>query len=158
MWLQLNLLLSSPNPQHISFVILSFSPPRYPLAKLPFVFTTLILNGGLLIFICFVFYLFRAFLMSLSSVLCILLILHLFSFLFLCLWFSSLFSPFLHSLLCCMASGQHQGVFSSLFHICTLSPSISLFSVLSFSCGSLGSHALRLYRCLRERRQPTASN
>lgn len=30
--------------------------------------------------------------------------------------------------------------------------------VLSFSCGSLGSHALRLYRCLWERRRPAASN
>lgn len=30
--------------------------------------------------------------------------------------------------------------------------------VLSFSCGSLGSHALRLYRCLWERRRCAASN
>lgn len=40
-----------------------------------------------------------------------------------------------------------------------VSPSASrCLPFLSFSCGSLGSHALRLYRCLWERRRPAVNN
>lgn len=81
------------------------------------------------------------------------------------------FHPFWHfasfiffSLLVCKAAGQYQGVsypfaddFLNLSSPC-LPQSLTLSAFLSFSCGSLGSHALRLYRCLWGRRRPAVSN
>lgn len=61
--------------------------------------------------------------------------------------------------LCSWVSGQCQGVFTYTFPPLSLSLfPLHLSTVLSFSCGSLGSPALRLYLCLWERRQPSASN
>lgn len=66
------------------------------------------------------------------------------------------------------ASLHYQGVFTSTLLSLSLSVPLALFSpvllhtsfstVLSFSCDSLGSHTQRLYLCLWERRQPSASN
>lgn len=100
------------------------------------------------------------FIFSLLSVWCLLLCLH-------------HLSPFLSLPFILFTSPILLG-FSSLsrcFHIHTpfsLSVPLALFSpvllhtsfstVLSFSCDSLGSHTQRLYLCLWERRQPSASN
>lgn len=68
--------------------------------------------------------------------------------------------PFLHPVHYPLAFGLLASikVFLILFPLCPSSPSISLSSALSFSCDSQDSHALLLYRCLWERRRPTASN
>lgn len=85
-----------------------------------------------------------------------------------CLFILSQFVPLLfHSLppsclyLCFWASGQYQSVFTSILIFPPLSIvplHLSLTPVFSFSCGSLGSHALRLYLCLWERGRPRASD
>lgn len=82
-----------------------------------------------------------------------------------------LFSSFLILLLLLFSCSSSVRLLASIKVFLILSPTIFPTSpprvslrlslppgVLSFSCGSLGSHALRLYRCLWERRRPAASN
>lgn len=70
------------------------------------------------------------------------------------------FTSFSSLPLCSWASGQYQVVFTSTLPFLSnpVSLHLSLSTVLSFSRSLLGSHALRLYLCLWERRRPSASN
>lgn len=134
---------SSPPLQPIPFVILSSCLS----ITSSFVFIPLILNGKLFSLLCTLFFSDMFFSTLLLNAL---------------LSFFSHFLPRHPSLpfipcsvpLFCIASGQHQGVFSPLLSNPSISP--SLLAILSFSCGWPGRHAPRLYRCLSERRRPSA--
>lgn len=98
----------------------------------------------------------------------------------LCVWSSlvllfsvltlSCFHPIWHSclffflLIVCKTAGQYRGVsypfadnFPNVFPPCPL-PSLDPSAFLLFSCSPLGSLALRLYQCLRERRSLSPNN
>lgn len=146
------LFLSSPNPQPIQFLIFSSPPPpRYPLVKeflSSFVFKSLSMES-----------VFPQSSLSLS---------HLFSISFLLLCFCHLplsysfpsFIPFCPPFRLGFLPLSRCFLIHPPFSLSLplVSLHLSLSTVLSFSCGLLGSHALHLYLCLWEKRRPSASN
>lgn len=144
------LFLSSPNPQPIQFLIFSSPPPpRYPLVK---EFLSSKVSPWKASFLS---------LLSLS-------LSHLFSISFLLLCFCHLplsysfpsFIPFCPPFRLGFLPLSRCFLIHPPFSLSLplVSLHLSLSTVLSFSCGLLGSHALHLYLCLWEKRRPSASN